>query len=250
MNNKKILNELIDSMMNEENQNPQNYCFRNLVYKYPKAVHDAFDFPGEYVENLKVEVFTDDGRNLIMDCAQRIMPKGNITYESTINVELQLNPLTEEKINKMYDHKISLIYETHIVSNSVIITNNSEIGDEIIYCEAYTHLFKVHVKLASNDEILKRLTVLKDIVKSKKTLTEKEAMYFGYISIFVEEKYSKKIMIELSELFSQITSIEPNLELDIHQVLKKMIKEYFKDDEKKCKELLTQISEPILQKKT
>ena len=55
-------------------------------------------------------------------------------------------------------------------------------------------------------------------------------------------------MLELSKLFSRITCIETSIELDIHQVLKKMIKECFQDDEKKCKELLTMISESIFQK--
>ena len=89
---------------------------------------------------------------------------------------------------------------------------------------------------------------MKDIVKSERTLPQKEAMYFPYIAIFTEEKYSKKIMVELSKLFSRITYIEPSIELDIHQVLKKMIKECFQDDENKCKELLTMISESIFQK--
>ena len=55
-------------------------------------------------------------------------------------------------------------------------------------------------------------------------------------------------MIEISKIFSQINQIEPDLELDIHKILKKMIKEHFKDDENKCRELLTMISESIFQK--
>ena len=55
-------------------------------------------------------------------------------------------------------------------------------------------------------------------------------------------------MIEISQLFSQINQIEPDLELDIHHILKKMIKEHFKDDENKCRELLTMISKSIFKK--
>ena len=108
--------------------------------------------------------------------------------------------------------------------------------------------FQIHTKAVTYGEISKRLTTLKDIVKSERTILQKEAMYFPYIAIFAEEKYSKKIMLELSKLFSRITYIEPSIELDIHQVLKKMIKECFQDDENKCKELLTMISESIFQK--
>jgi len=74
-------------------------------------------------------------------------------------------------------------------------------------------------------------------------------MYFAYITIFVKEEYSKEIMIEISQLFSQINQIEPDLELDIHHILKKMIKEHFNDDKNKCMELLTMISESIFKKK-
>ncbi len=55
-------------------------------------------------------------------------------------------------------------------------------------------------------------------------------------------------MIEISQLFSQINQIEPDLELDIHHILKKMIKEHFKDEENKCRELLTMISKSIFKK--
>ena len=84
-------------MMEESNHNPRDYCFRYILNTYPKAAHDAFDFPGEYVANLEVDVFTDDGRSLEMDCAQLIMPKGDITCKSTINVEHQTYPIMMKK---------------------------------------------------------------------------------------------------------------------------------------------------------
>ncbi len=46
------------------------------------------------------------------------------------------------------------------MSNSVVITNNSSIGHGVIYCESHGQIFKVHVKLVSNDEISKRLTIV------------------------------------------------------------------------------------------
>ena len=55
-------------------------------------------------------------------------------------------------------------------------------------------------------------------------------------------------MERLAYLFSQIDQMEPNLELDLHQVLKKMIKFHFRDDINKIRELLTMISESIFQK--
>ena len=248
MKNKKIFNQLIESMMNEQNHNPRDYCFRNIVQKYPKAVHEAFDFPGEYVDNLKVDVFTNDGRNLTMDCAHMVMPEGDIACQSTINVEYQYYPLTDQKIESIYEYKLFMIHKTGIPSHTIIMTNDSSMKQEVIYSKSHSMLFHIRPKVVTYGELSKRLTTLKDIVKSERTLPQKEAMYFPYIAIFAEEKYSKKIMVELSKLFSRITYIEPSIELDIHQVLKKMIKECFQDDENKCKELLTMISESIFQK--
>ena len=249
MKNKKIFNQLIDSMMNEQNHNPRDYCFKYIVQKYPKAVHDAFDFPGEYVDNLKVDVLTNNNRNLTMDCTHMVMPKGDIVCQSTINVEHQDHPLTDEEIESIYEYKLFMIYKTGIPSHTIIMTNdNRSMKQEMIYSKTHSMFFQIHTKVVTYREISKRLTILKDTLKNKRTLPQKEAMYFPYIAIFAEEKYSKNIMVELSELFSKITCIEPSIELDIHQVLKKMIKECFHDDEDKCKELLTMISKSIFQK--
>ena len=70
-------------------------------------------------------------------------------------------------------------------------------------------------------------------------------MYFAYIAIFTKQK---ETLERLSYLFSQIDQMEPNLQLDLHQVLKKMIKFHFRDDKNKIRELLTMISESIFQK--
>ena len=61
-------------------------------------------------------------------------------------------------------------------------------------------------------------------------------------------KFKILYFYRISQLFSQINQIEPDLELDIHYILKKMIKEHFKDDEIKCRGLLTMISKSIFKK--
>lgn len=242
-----LLNELVDKMMEESNHNPRDYCFRYILNTYPKAAHDAFDFPGEYVDNLEVDVFTDDGRSLEMDCAQLIMPKGDITCKSTINVEHQTYPINDEKVETMYDYKLFLIYKTNIPSNSIVMTN-MDLGKEIIYCESHDQIFKLHLNVVTEEKISKRLTILNDKITNNQELSQKEVMYFVYISIFVKEKHAKETMEKIANLFSRIKKIEPNLELDIHQILKKMIKFHFRDDLDKCRELLTMISKSIFQK--
>ena len=91
----------------------------------------------------------------------------------------------------------------------------------VICCKTHNQIFKLRVNRVTKERISKILTTLKNIIKNNKKLSQKEAMYFAYISIFVEDEYSKEIMIEISEMFSQINKIEPRLELNIHQILKK-----------------------------
>ena len=237
------LEKLVTQMIEESNNNPRDFCFRYIVNTYPKAVHDAFDFPGEYVNNLKLDVYTEDGRNLEMDCAQLIMPKGEITCKSTINVEHQTYPI-REKVESIYDYKLYLIHKTNIPSNSIVMTNIDPGKDEI-FCKSHDQIFKLKVNVVTREKISKRLKILNNKIKNKKELTQKEAMYFAYIAIFTKQK---ETMERLAYLFSQIDQMEPNLQLDLHQVLKKMIKFHFRDDINKIRELLTMISESIFQK--
>jgi len=237
------LEKLVTQMIEESNNNPRDYCFRYIVNTYPKAVHDAFDFPGEYVNNLKLDVYTEDGRNLEMDCAQLIMPKGEITCKSTINVEHQTYPI-REKVESIYDYKLYLIHKTNIPSNSIVMTNIDPGKDEI-FCKSHDQIFKLKVNVVTREKISKRLKILKNKIENKKEFTQKEAMYFAYIAIFTKQK---ETMERLAYLFSQIDQMEPNLQLDLHQVLKKMIKFHFRDDINKIRELLTMISESIFQK--
>ena len=98
---------------------------------------------------------------------------------------------------------------------------NMDIGQEVLLCESHDQTFKLRVNIATHEEITKRLTILKDIINDKKKISQKEGIYFTYIAIFIKDEYSKEIMIEISQLFSQINQIEPDLELDIHHILKK-----------------------------
>lgn len=237
------LEKLVTQMIEESNNNPRDFCFRYIVNTYPKAVHDAFDFPGEYVNNLKLDVYTEDGRNLEMDCAQLIMPKGEITCKSTINVERQTYPI-REKVESIYDYKLYLIHKTNIPSNSIVMTNIDPGKDEI-FCKSHDQIFKLKVNVVTREKISKRLKILKNKIENKKEFTQKEAIYFAYIAIFTKQK---ETMERLAYLFSQIDQMEPNLQLDLHQVLKKMIKFHFRDDINKIRELLTMISESIFQK--
>ena len=68
-----------------------------------------------------------------------------------------------------------------------------------------------------------------------------EVLNFTYIAIFVKSD-AKELMEETALLFSRFSKINPDLKIDIHQVLKKMILYHFQDDSNKARELLCLIT--------
>ena len=180
------LEKLVTQMIEESNNNPRDFCFRYIVNTYPKAVHDAFDFPGEYVNNLKLDVYAEDGRNLEMDCAQLIMPKGEITCKSTINVEHQTYPI-REKVESIYDYKLFLIHKTNIPSNSIVMTNIDPGKDEIS-CRSHDQIFKLKIIVASSEKISKRLKILTNKIYNKQRLTQKKQCILHILQYLLNKK--------------------------------------------------------------
>ena len=237
------LETLVDKMMVEPNHNPRDHSFRFFVNEYPEAVHEAFDFPGKYKRILDLNMLTATNRPLEMDCAQLIDPKDNITCTSTINVEHQTYPI-ENKIDAIYDYKIGLIHQNNIPSNSVVMTN-MDLGGESILCESHDQTFKLRVNRVTFEKISKRIKILNDKIENNQKLSLNELMYFAYIAIFVDENHAKDTMEKLSLLFAEIGQIDFTVELDLHQILKSMIKFHFRDDEDFCKEMLIMISKSL-----
>lgn len=237
------LETLVDKMMVEPNHNPRDHSFRFFVNEYPEAVHEAFDFPGKYKRKLDLNMLTATNRPLEMDCAQLIDPKDNITCTSTINVEHQTYPI-DNKIDAIYDYKIGLIHQNNIPSNSVVMTN-MDLGGESILCESHDQTFKLRVNRVTFEKISKRIKILNDKIENNQKLSLNELMYFAYIAIFVDENHAKDTMEKLSLLFAEIGQIDFTVELDLHQILKSMIKFHFRDDEDFCKEMLIMISKSL-----
>lgn len=94
------------------------------------------------------------------------------------------------------------------------------------------------------EKISKRLKILKDKVGNNYELSLDELMYIPYIAIFVDDN-AKEIMKELSRIFSNIDQINPDLEKQLHQHLKNLIKFHFKDNDDECKEMLTMITKNL-----
>lgn len=86
---------------------------------------------------------------------------------------------------------------------------------------------------------------MKYIIENKKKLSTADALNFAVIAIFVDGENKKEIMEKLTRLFTKIEKIDSYLELNLHLILKKMIKKHFEDDIKKTKELLKMISKNL-----
>ena len=242
--NDDALEKLVEDMMKGTNHNPRDYCFRFIVFRYPKSAHEVFNFPGTFVKQLNTDVFTENARNLEMDSAQVVTAGGFIDRKSTINVEHQNYDLNDDKIDSIYDYKLGLIHETNLPSISVVITNIEQENTMVCY-KSHSSVFNVYYIPVTEDDIRQTLNTLKTIIKSNHVLSQEEALYFTYIAIFVKKDIDKEIIEESAFLFNKAIIADDILQLDIHHVLKIMIKEIFKDNRNKIKELLTMITEPI-----
>lgn len=237
------IEELVMLMMNENNHHPKDFSFRLITHRYPQSSHITFKFPGKFVKALKTNIFTDDGRNLEMDFGELVNPDGIITQKSASNVEHQSELPKPIKIDAMFDYRIGIVHENNICPFSIIITNIDP-GEKLQCYESHGQIFYVYYIYVDSEEIQKRLSILTDIVRSNKVLSKTEALNFAYIAIFVKNEEAKEILDKLAQLFRDAKIMESELQMDLHHILKKIIKYEF-DDENKIKELLTVITQAI-----
>ena len=76
-------------------------------------------------------------------------------------------------------------------------------------------------------------------------MSEIEVLDFAYILLFAQENKAKDYSKKIAKLFREVKNLDTNLQLEIHYVLKKLIRLHFRDDEKKTKELLTMITKAV-----
>ena len=112
------------------------------------------------------------------------------------------------------------------------------------YYKTHGDLLKILQIGPDEGELHERLNILKNKITNNKKLTRSEALQFTYIATFTPKENGKEMLNILAGLFTQ-TELTPELRMDIFFVLKTMIKTYFKDDEKKLRELLKMIIETI-----
>ena len=138
-----------------------------------------------------------------------------------------------------------MIHKENLPSNSIIITHIDP-GKKRIITKSHDQIFYNHYIVIDENEISKRLKTLKNIITSNKKPSKEESLNFAVIAIFVHGEKKKEIMEKLIHYFTEIESkIDEELKLDLHEILKKMIKKHFEDDIEKTKELLKMISENI-----
>lgn len=236
--------KIVDGAMLEKNDNPRDSSFRFLQEYHGEAQHISLRYPGVFVKTLGTETFTVNNRNLRMDGAEFVNADETLPCPSTINPEQQTKAIDPDKTHSMYDYKLHLTFKYKMPSLNVVVTN---IGDEdhtVIY-ESHGDAFKVYVRVFNDDEISERLNTLRDNIEIKKKLSEIEVLDFAYILLFAQDNKAKKYSKVVARLFKEVKNLEKGLQLDIHYVLKKLIRLHFRDDENKTRELLTMITEAV-----
>ena len=242
--NDEEIKELVKIMMEESIHNPTDYCINFIGSEYPKLTHEVFEYPGQFLEKYGRKVYRADGTELELDVAELVGPDDFITQKSTINVEHQTTPIEYGKVDAIFDYKLYLVHKTNLPSLSVVISN-LEPGRKMKCYESRNNIFNVlHIGIGEED-VRKKINILKDIIENGEETSEIEGLYFSYISIYVEPHIRKEIMEELSHIFRKIKINDDTLRINTHHVLKVMIKASFKDDEEKTRELLTMITEGL-----
>ena len=232
---------LIDQIMKGPNHHPKDSSFRLTVSGWAKPAHATFDFPGKYLEKLDTSVVTEDGRNLEMDHGIIVLPDGGIIkIKSAVDVEHQSRLPDDSKIEAIFSYAISKTHDTNLPTVPIIITNEYP-GRDMVDYEVFNHVMRVHYIIVTTEKISKRLNILRDIVENRRDFTIDEVLNFAYVAIFVKTD-AKEIIEETALLFSRFPKINPDLKIDVHQVLKKMILYHFQDDLDKAEELLCLIT--------
>ena len=78
-----------------------------------------------------------------------------------------------------------------------------------------------------------------------KKLSEIEVLDFAYVLMFAKENKAKIYSNVIVELFSEVENLDKSQQLDIHYVLKKLIRLHFRDDENQTRELLMMITKSV-----
>lgn len=235
---------IVENIMNEKNDNPRDSSFKFLQEYHGEAQHASLRYPGKFVKTLPTEVFTSNNRNLRMDGAELVNPDNTLPCQSTLNPEQQTTEVISEKIHAMYDYKLHLTFKYKMPCLNVIVTNIGDNDHTVIY-ESHGDAFKTYVRVFTDEEINKRLNTLKNNIKNKKELSEIEVLDFAYVLLFAQENKAKEYSKNVANLFREVKNLNKSQQLDIHYVLKKLIRLHFRDDLKKTEELLTMITKAV-----
>lgn len=242
--NEKI-KKLVDEMMCENNDDPYDSSFRFTDQFYPDELHISLRFPGVFVKTLNNDVFTKNNRNLKADSVKLVLPDDTLPCKSILNVEHQSYALTRDKIHSLYDYKIHLISRYNIPAICVVVTNIGE-GDETLILDSHGDAFKVYLRVITDEDINQRLNNLISKVNNNQDLSVVDALDFINILLFSRKKVAKQHTCEVVDLFQKVASkLDMNLQLNLHFVLKKLIRAHYADNLIKTRELLTVITKAI-----
>lgn len=144
----------------------------------------------------------------------------------------------------MYDYKLQLTFKYKRPSLNVVVTNVGDKDHTVIY-ESHGDAYMVYVRVFNDKEISQRLNTLKIKIENNKKLSEIEVLDFAYVLMFAKENKAKIYSNVIVELFSEVENLDKSQQLDIHYVLKKLIRLHFRDDENQARELLMMITKSV-----
>lgn len=243
MANEKLVNEIIDSIMQEKtNTKPFDFLFRRTGEFHPQSNHIALGMPGTFKKIESPTVFTLNGRSPQQDLVESVLPDGIILHQEAIyNFEHMSYLMDPEKAEVFYQCKISTINKHDKPCILYLITNIDYKTDELIY-KINGEAFSIKIIYISQDQIEETLNTISKIDYSKEELSEVDFVRLMHCLIFAQKKEARNVVKRVIKIFRSIKNIRQEYHIELHLGLTTMIKYHF-DEEKEIRELLKMISE-------
>ena len=223
---------------------PFDFLFRSNSETYPESTHLILELPGIFKQIENTNIYTASGRSLQADYVETILPDGKlISRESTVLLEHLSYKLTDDKINSIYEYKLSLIAKFKRPCHIFVATNLEYVQNEI---PIRIDNDPILIKIISFDEekINKILSNLMQKDYTNNEISEVDFLKLLYCITFAKEPFAQDVIKKCITLFASIERMEYQHQLDLHLALKIMIKYHF-DNENEIRELLSMITKAV-----
>lgn len=244
-NNQEKIDKIVEGMLKEEvNKQPFDFLFRSNSETYPETTHKILELPGIFKQLENTNIYTAKGKSLQTDYVETILPDDKlITRESTVLLEHQSYDLTLDKINSIYDYRISLIGKFKRPCH-IFVATNVEYNNKEIIIRIDNDPILIRILSFDEEKIYKILSILTKKEYTNKKMSEKDFLKLVYCITFAKKPYAKDVIKKSATLFASIEKMEYQHQLDLHLALKIMIKYHF-ESENEIRELLIMITKAV-----